>query len=87
MNRFRLRGAVAAWVLAIATAFSGAQVAQSRSNESVEGVSNFGRVTNTLYRGAEPSSAGFDSLRTMGINIVVNFRDEARETAAERREG
>jgi tyrosine-protein phosphatase SIW14 len=85
MSRFHVRSTVAAWILAAATVFSGAQAAHSRSDSSFEGLSNFGRVTNTLYRGAQPSSAGFNSLRSMGVNIVVNFRDEAAETAAERR--
>jgi len=39
------------------------------------GVSNFGRVTQTLYRGAQPTEEGFRSLQQMGVTIDVNFRD------------
>ena len=39
-----------------------------------------------LYRGAQPSSASFVALQQMGITIIVNFRDEHNETAAEKRE-
>jgi protein tyrosine phosphatase (PTP) superfamily phosphohydrolase (DUF442 family) len=38
-------------------------------------LTNFGRVTHTLYRGAQPSPEGFRSLRQMGVTIDVNFRD------------
>jgi protein tyrosine/serine phosphatase len=43
-------------------------------------------VTQTLFRGAQPSAAGFDKLRDMGVGIVVNFRDEADETANENKQ-
>jgi len=39
------------------------------------GVSNFGRVTPRLYRGAQPSDEGFRTLQKMGVTIDVNFRD------------
>jgi protein-tyrosine phosphatase len=39
------------------------------------GVPNFGEVTPTLYRGAQPSAEGFHSLQQMGVTIDVNFRD------------
>ena len=48
------------------------------------GVSNFGEVAPTLFRGGQPTSQGFASLAKLGINIVVDLRrqdsgDEARE--------
>lgn len=45
---------------------------------------NFGRVTQTLYRGAQPSPEGFRSLRQMGVTIDVNFRDG--DTSGEKQE-
>ena len=41
---------------------------------TLKGVSNFGEVTPTLYRGAQPSKEGFRDLAKMGINIVVDLR-------------
>ncbi len=41
---------------------------------ALAGVPNFGEVTPTLYRGAQPTSQGFDSLAKMGVNIVVDLR-------------
>ncbi len=35
---------------------------------------DFGEVTTTLYRGGQPSKAGFRTLAKMGINIVVDLR-------------
>jgi len=45
----------------------------------VEGVPNFGKVTDTLYRGAQPTQDGFANLRKLGINIVVDLRGSAGE--------
>lgn len=40
----------------------------------IKGVGNFGEVTPTLFRGAQPTHAGFEALAKMGINIVVDAR-------------
>jgi len=37
-----------------------------------------------LYRGAQPSSAGYAELKKFGITTVVDFRDEKDEIAKER---
>lgn len=39
-----------------------------------KGVPDFGEVTPTLYRGAQPTKEGFRNLAKMGINIVVDLR-------------
>jgi tyrosine-protein phosphatase SIW14 len=39
---------------------------------NIEGVRNFGEVTPTLFRGAQPSQEGFEALAKMGIDIVVD---------------
>lgn len=43
------------------------------------GLPNFGEVTPTLYRGAQPSPQGFEQLRRMGISIVIDAREGSRE--------
>ena len=58
----------------------------SQASQRLGGLSNFGYVTDTLYRGAQPSAAGFETLRRIGVSIVVNFREEAGETAREKHE-
>jgi len=39
-----------------------------------KGVPNFGEVTPSLYRGALPSNEGFEALKKLGINVVVDLR-------------
>lgn len=85
MNPFASRKALSFWILA-AVLFLGAPSARSQTAQSPEGVRNFARVTDTLYRGAQPSAAGFNALQHMGVGIVVNFRNEAKETSDEKRE-
>ena len=61
-------------------------VLRSQASQRLGGLSNFGYVTDTLYRGAQPSPAGFETLRRIGVSIVVNFREEAGETVREKHE-
>ena len=46
------------------------------------GILNFGEVTPSLFRGAQPSPDGFDSLKKLGVDIVVDLRDGKRESEA-----
>src|SRR5437016_189280 len=83
-SHFRKAGVAS--IFAAAILFSGVLPSWAQSNQSPNGVGNFGRVTDTLYRGAQPSNSGFTALHQMGVSIIVNFRDERDETAAEQRE-
>jgi len=85
MSRLRFAGVAFGWIVA-ASLFFGVEPSWSRSNQEQAGIANFAKVTDTLYRGAQPSSEGFNALRAMGVAIVVNFRDEASETSNEKRE-
>lgn len=58
----------------------------SQASQRLGGLSNFGYVTDTLYRGAQPSAVGFQTLRHIGVSIIVNFREEAGETRKEKQE-
>ena len=58
----------------------------SGENQISDGIENFSLVSQTLFRGAQPSAAGFTKLRDMGVGIIVNFRDEADETASEKQQ-
>lgn len=44
-----------------------------------KGLPNFGEVTPRLYRGGEPTPAGFEKLAQMGVSIVVDFGRSARD--------
>ena len=41
---------------------------------SVKGLPNFHRVSDRLFRGAQPSAIGFRQLKEMGVRTVVNLR-------------
>jgi tyrosine-protein phosphatase SIW14 len=45
---------------------------------SLDGVANFGEVSPTLYRGAQPRRDGLTNLLRMGIELVVDLRDGER---------
>jgi protein tyrosine phosphatase (PTP) superfamily phosphohydrolase (DUF442 family) len=53
----------------------------------MEGVPNLHKVSDTLYRSAQPSAEGMKNLKTMGIETVINLRsfhsdrDEIGDTA------
>jgi protein tyrosine/serine phosphatase len=51
----------------------------------VAGVTNGASITPTLYRGAQPTPEGFAGLHKLGIDIVVDFRDEPSEIKLEKK--
>jgi tyrosine-protein phosphatase SIW14 len=59
-------------------------LADSDEKLSIEGVSNFGRVNVRLYRGAQPTQAGFVALAKLGVNMVVKFSQGEEGAPAER---
>lgn len=40
-----------------------------------EGLSNFYKVSDNLYRGAQPKKAGFEELKKLGVKTIVNLRN------------
>jgi tyrosine-protein phosphatase SIW14 len=77
---------VVARVLVFVSLVAGTQTLWCQAEKELPGLPNFGRVTDTLYRGAQPSPDGFRALKALGVGIVVNFRDDDREIAAEQRQ-
>ena len=51
---------------------------------SVNGVSNFGRMTSKLYRGAQPTNDGFAQLKALGVDTIVRLSMGEEGSAAER---
>jgi protein tyrosine phosphatase (PTP) superfamily phosphohydrolase (DUF442 family) len=45
-----------------------------RPRDDLPGLSNFARVSDVLYRGAQPTAEGFQTLKKMGIKTVINLR-------------
>lgn len=52
-----------------------------------EGLPNFGEVTPRLYRGGQPTPAGFDRLAQMGVRVVVDFGRSSRDEKQTRKLG
>lgn len=46
---------------------------------------NFRRVNERLYRGAQPRKGGIGRLASLGVNTIINLRDDARRAASEER--
>ncbi|HXW93955.1 MAG TPA: dual specificity protein phosphatase family protein [Terriglobales bacterium] len=86
MAQNNCRMMVVARVLAFVSLVAGTQGSWCQAGKELPGLPNFGRVTDTLYRGAQPDPGGFRVLKEMGVGIVVNFRDDRREIAAEKRQ-
>ena len=64
---------------------SPAIAAQPATKQKLAGLPNFGRVSDTLSRGAQPKDAGYAELKQQGFEIVVSFREHSDQIAAERR--
>jgi tyrosine-protein phosphatase SIW14 len=49
------------------------------------GVENFHKINDKLYRGAQPTDEGFDSLSKLGVKTVVDLRETDSRTVMEKR--
>ena len=75
---------LAAAFLAAVSLTAGTQASWCQAENALRGLPNFGRVADNLYRGGQPTAEGFNTLRTMGVGMIVNFREGHAETAAEK---
>jgi tyrosine-protein phosphatase SIW14 len=48
--------------------------ASHRGVPATEGIYNFGKVNDGLYRGAQPDEAGIQSLKRLGVKTIINLR-------------
>jgi protein tyrosine phosphatase (PTP) superfamily phosphohydrolase (DUF442 family) len=39
-----------------------------------ENIANFGKINDSLFRGAQPDKAGIESLKRLGVKLIVNLR-------------
>ena len=67
----------------------GSLTAHARGLPVQEGILNFGKISEHLYRGAQPDATGIQSLKKLGVKLIVNLRmpgdcwkPEAAEAAA-----
>jgi len=48
--------------------------ARERGVSPSEGIRNFGKVSDSLYRGAQPDAAGIKGLARLGVKTIINLR-------------
>src|SRR5579859_386962 len=48
--------------------------ARARGLPVQEGILNFGKVSEHVYRGAQPDSDGIKHLQKLGVKLIVNLR-------------
>ena len=48
--------------------------AAPRGLPSQEGILNFGKINDHLFRGAQPDAPGIQSLKRLGIKTIINLR-------------
>jgi tyrosine-protein phosphatase SIW14 len=68
----------------LATAAFGAPSFPSAASR-MEGVGNFQKVDEHVYRGAQPTRQGFSNLGKLGIQTVIDLREPGDRSATERK--
>src|ERR1043166_218966 len=58
-------------------------VAAFAAAEDVPGVGNFHRVNEQVYRGAQPTPAGFANLAKLGVATVIDLREAGERARTE----
>jgi len=51
----------------------------------IQGVHNFHQINDHVYRGAQPSTEGFESLAKMGVKTVIDLRESGSRADSEKR--
>ena len=64
-----MRGSLACLLLLVALSAAG-----ERGLPPKEGIRNFGKINDSLYRGAQPDAVGIRNLARLGIRSIINLR-------------
>jgi tyrosine-protein phosphatase SIW14 len=86
LTQINRRTVIVAGFLVVVSLATGTQLSWCQTEKELHGLPNFGRVTDNLYRGGQPTADGFKSLHAMGVGIVVDLREKPSEVATEKRE-
>jgi protein tyrosine/serine phosphatase len=81
--------AVLCCALALGFYVFGETLSGARGVPASEGIVNFGKVNDVLYRGAQPDEVGLSNLKRLGVKTIINlrmaddaWREEATKAAA-----
>jgi len=58
-------------------------LANDRGLPATDGILNFGRIDDHLYRGAQPDAAGIARLKQIGVTTIINLRTSKELWSAE----
>jgi protein tyrosine phosphatase (PTP) superfamily phosphohydrolase (DUF442 family) len=86
MVQINRRTIVITGFLAAVSLIAGTRPSWCQAEKEPRGLHNFGRVTDSLYRGGQPTPDGYKSLQAMGVGIVVNLRETPTDMATEKRQ-
>src|SRR5271157_4819193 len=53
------------------------------AGSSVQGINNFYQVDEHVYRGAQPTTEGFEYLAKIGIKTVLDLREDGERSSGE----
>jgi uncharacterized protein (TIGR01244 family) len=67
------------------TAMFATSIFAASASAQVAGVENFHQVNEHIYRGAQPTTAGFQSLAKMGVKTVIDLRETDGRSALEKK--
>jgi tyrosine-protein phosphatase SIW14 len=67
--------------MTLATFAGGKRVAVTDHGVFTVGVSNFGKVNEHYFRGAQPDDGQYEELAAIGVKTVVDLRDDAKRDA------
>ena len=70
---------------AIGTSAQIAPVGAPATILSIQGVPNAGSIASNFFRGAQPHDSSYADLQKLGMNIIVDLRDEHGEVDAEKK--
>ena len=80
MKNMKLIGAIGVFLLVFFSAAYGAETSPANCpahwarSMQMEGVPNLHKISDSLYRSAQPSAAGMKNLKAMRIETVINLR-------------
>src|SRR5262247_3622509 len=74
-------------LVAVALAFVIHLPLAQAGSDRVEGVTNFGRVTDLYFRGGQVTKAGVQNLYDMGVRTIIDLTGDRKEEAVARRLG
>ena len=55
------------------------------ANVRIDGISDFGKVNDFLYRGSQPNRQGLEALKELGVDTIVDLRGERHGTMLKER--